>query len=202
MRIGVFGGSFDPPHEAHLAIARAARDQLGLDQVLLVPARQNPAKGPQHAPARHRLRMCELLIEGEERLAISDIELTRSGPSYTVDTLEELHAWRVADYWLILGSDSAATLSSWKDPKRLVQLCRLAIALRDGVSEERVREALPEVARRRYDLLEIPRMDVSSRALRAWLESHFSRPAGLPERIFEYIQENALYGTAKTPPRR
>src|SRR5262245_27543642 len=106
-RIGFFGGSFDPIHRGHLAVARAARDARGLDRVLLMVAARSPLKGESGAPAADRLAMARIACEGEERLEACDIELRRGGASYTVDTMRELRAEHPgAKLFLVLGSDS------------------------------------------------------------------------------------------------
>src|ERR1700722_59500 len=107
MRIGVLGGTFDPPHLGHLALARAALRQLELDEVLFLPANRNPLKtGKGGTPAKHRLAMIDLMLKNEPTMAYSDMEITRGGPSYAVDTLNELHAVRPAEYWFLMGADS------------------------------------------------------------------------------------------------
>ena len=110
MKTGVLGGTFDPPHYGHLELAKAAKAQLGLDEVMFVPANRNPLKTRKTASAKHRLRMVELEIEDEEGLSVSDIEITRGGPSYAVDTLEELKMVRPGEYWFIVGADALETL--------------------------------------------------------------------------------------------
>ena len=98
MKYGVLGGTFDPPHLGHLEMAQAARAALGLDEVVIVPANRNPLKTRQASPAKHRLKMCSLMAAGEEGLTVSDVEITRRGPSYAVDTIEELRMARPGEY--------------------------------------------------------------------------------------------------------
>jgi nicotinate-nucleotide adenylyltransferase len=149
-RLGVLGGTFDPPHLGHLALARHALQELALDRVLLMPAWRPPHKphlaedGPGlHAGAHARLQMCRLLVEGEPRILVSEHELRREGPSYTVDTLRALHdAHPRASLTFILGADVARTLPSWREPRELLALARLAIAVRSGAATREVGAAV------------------------------------------------------------
>ena len=122
MRIGILGGTFNPPHLGHLICAQEAYLQLGLDRVTLIPARIPPHKPVEDEPgAEHRLELCRLAIRGDEdRFQVSDLEIRREGPSYTVDTLEELHS-SAPDHelFLIVGGDIAAGLPGWHEPERV-----------------------------------------------------------------------------------
>ena len=132
--VGLFGGSFDPPHLAHLALARGALEQLALDELVWLPARQSPHKGDR-APASgaDRVAMLQRLVEGEPRFAIDARELDRAGPSFTVDTLRELHAERPGTrWWLVIGQDQYARLDTWHDWREIVALAGLGVAARDG----------------------------------------------------------------------
>lgn len=135
-RIGVFGGSFDPPHLAHLALARAAVDQLALDELRWLPAGtpwQKHRAGRTLAPADHRLAMTRLLVEDEPRFVVDARELHREGPSYTVDTLRELHAEHpAARLWLVIGQDQYARLDTWHEWREILHLAALAVTARDG----------------------------------------------------------------------
>ena len=136
--IGLLGGTFDPFHDGHLALARAARDQLGLERILVVPAAVPPHKQDRAiSPGSVRLRLVEAGIAGEPRLEASRIELDRAGPSWTVDTVAELaaaerRAGRKPDLNVILSAESFAGLPSWHEPERLLDLARVAVAPRAG----------------------------------------------------------------------
>ena len=185
MRVGVFGGTFDPVHVGHLAIANAALESVPLDRVLFIPARRAPLKerGPV-ADESDRLRMLELAVDGEPRFFVSRIELDRSGPSYTVETLEQLAG--SDDLFLILGSDAMANLPRWKDPGRIAELATLSVAERPG-APDRVGDA-PIV---RFDA---PRLDISSRELRARAARGLSLRYLVPEPVWKYIEARGLYG--------
>jgi len=184
VRVGVFGGTFDPVHVGHLAIAHAALESVPLDRVVFVLARRSPLKerGPV-AGAPDRLRMLELAVAGEPRFAVSRAELDRGGPSYTVETLEELSG--SDELFLILGSDAIADFPRWKEPERIATLATLLVAERPGASE-RVGDA-PIV---RFDA---PRLDISSRELRARAARGRSLRYLVPEPVWKHIEARGLY---------
>ncbi len=136
MRTGVLGGTFNPPHIAHLICAQEAMDDLGLERVLFVPARIPPHKQVDHEPgAEHRLELCRRAVAGDARFEASDLELRRAGPSYTVDTLQQLRTHVPHDELvLILGGDIAVGLPDWHMPERVLELATVAIAKRRGTS--------------------------------------------------------------------
>src|SRR5438552_17334905 len=186
MRLGVFGGTFDPVHVGHLAIANAALESVPLDRVLFVLARRSPLKerGPV-APEADRLRMLELAIAGEPRFSVARAELERDGPSERVDTLERLSG--ADDLYLILGSDAIADFPRWKDPERIARLATLVVAERPG-APERVGDA----AIVRFDA---PRLDISSRELRARAARGLSLRYLVPEPAWKHILDHGLYRT-------
>jgi nicotinate-nucleotide adenylyltransferase len=198
--LGVLGGTFDPVHKGHLAIASAALRSLRLDRVLFVLARRSPLKkeGPV-ASAEDRLRMLELAVADEPRFAVSRIELDRPGPSYTIDTLEALarspvpeHGDRGPDLGrlhLILGADAAADLHRWKDPDRIRELATIVVARRPGAPE-----AIPAGA----IALDAPLVDISARDLRAKAARGESLRYRVPDAVWRYIEERGLY--RRVPP--
>jgi len=181
-RIGVFGGTFDPVHVGHLAIANAALDELDLDRVYFVPARRSPLKqdGPV-ASAEDRLAMLSAAIAGEPRFRVSGIELDRKGPSFTVDTLETLRA--EGELFLILGSDAYADFERWREPARIRALATVVLAARPGAPNA------PAGVR----VLDSPLMDISSRELRARAARGRSLRYLVPEAALRYIEEHRLY---------
>jgi len=118
MRIGILGGTFDPPHIGHLELARAAIDALKLDEVLFLPAHRNPLKRAKSSPAKQRLEMVQRMVADEPKMAVSDIETSRGGPSYMVETLMELQMVKPGDYWVLLGADAMKTFDEWKTRRR------------------------------------------------------------------------------------
>jgi nicotinate-nucleotide adenylyltransferase len=129
MRIGVFGGEFDPPHLGHLAVVRAVRDQLALDRLLVMPTGHPPHRDASPTPADDRLRMAQLAFAAEPGVEVSRIELDREGPSYTVDTLRALAP--LGELVLIVGADQC-DLRSWREPDEIRRLASLAVAPRGG----------------------------------------------------------------------
>ncbi len=184
MKVGVFGGTFDPVHVGHLAIAHAALESVPLDRVLFVLARRSPLKdrGPVAGEA-DRLEMLELAVAGEPRFGVSRVELDREGPSYTVDTLERLAG--ADELFLILGSDAIADFPRWKDPERIATLATLVVAERPG-APERMGDA-PIV---RFDA---PRLDISSHELRARAARGRSLRYLVPEPAWKHIEARGLY---------
>jgi nicotinate-nucleotide adenylyltransferase len=194
MRIGILGGTFDPPHAGHLALAHAAADQLLLDEVLFLPANKNPFKKAVSSTApKHRVAMVQRMVAQEPGMALSDMEITRGGVSYTVDTLGELQMVRPAEYWFILGADAVKGLSEWRNPQRLLRLCRLAVAIRPPESEDRIMSKIPEEFREKVDMVQMKPLDVSSTDLRERLARSANVTPWIAPAVMKYIQENKLY---------
>jgi nicotinate-nucleotide adenylyltransferase len=184
MKVGIFGGTFDPVHVGHLAIAHAALESLALDRVVFIPAKRAPLK--EHGPiagAAERLDMLELAIAGEPRFSVSRAELDRDGPSYTVDTLERLAG--ADELFLILGGDALAALSRWKDPDRITKLATLVVAERPGAPERTGNDGILA--------FDAPRLDISSRELRARAARGLSLRYLVPEAVWRYIEARGLY---------
>ena len=162
VRVGVFGGTFDPVHVGHLSIANAALEAIPLDRVIFVIARRSPLKerGPVAAEA-DRLAMLELAVADEPRFSVSRIELERSAPSYTVDTLEALAG--PDDLFLILGGDAIAELPRWRDPGRIAELATVVVAERPGAPERRGNAASAPIL-----AFDAPRLDISARGVRSF----------------------------------
>lgn len=196
LKTGVFGGTFDPPHLGHLIIATELQHALGLDRVLFIPAGDPPHKAYQHVstPA-DRLAMLRLAVADTPAFDISTIEIERSGPSYTVETLQFL-ASEMPETRLIflMGEDSLRDLSTWRQPKQIAILAELAVATRPGVTVDldRVYDAIPET-RGRVRLVNVPEIGIASRDLRRRASE------GLPIRyqvlpsVDDYIREHRLY---------
>jgi nicotinate-nucleotide adenylyltransferase len=196
-RIGILGGMFNPPHLGHLALARAAASELSLDLVLFTPVLIPPHKPAKWDPgADHRLRMCELAVQGDERLGVCTLELERPGPSYTVDTLRTIHASHPhAELTLILGADMARTLGSWREPLEILELARIAVAERDGSKQAEVIDALvPLSGRERTVFLGMEPHDVSSSLVRRRLTSGAPIEPLVGPEVADYIARHELYG--------
>ena len=196
MRIGILGGTFNPPHLGHLICAQEAYLQLGLDRVTLIPARIPPHKPVEDEPGpEHRLELCRLAVEGDERFAVSDVEIARDGPSYTVDTLEGLQS-SAPDHelFLIVGGDIAAGLPNWHRPERVLSLATLAVAKRRGTSRAAVDEALRSLAgNERTRFFRMPRIAVSSTMLRDRVRAGQPIRYYVPDAVIGYIDQHRLY---------
>lgn len=190
MKLGVLGGTFDPPHVGHLVLAQRAREQLALDRVVWVPAGEPWRKaGRPVTPAEHRLALVRLAAADEPAFEVSTVEVERPGPSYSVDTLAEL-ARRApgAELFLLLGRDALEDLPNWHDPERLVTLATLAVA---GRGEGEPGPGLPAGAR--VVAVEMPRIDVSATELRERAARGLSLRYLVPDPVATYIQEQGLY---------
>ncbi|WP_228431330.1 nicotinate-nucleotide adenylyltransferase [Baekduia soli] len=193
----MLGGTFNPPHIAHLLCAQEAHDQLGLDLVLLMPVAAPPHKEAESDPgAAARVAMCELAVAGDERFAVSELEVQRGGASYTVDTLRALHATLPGDdLTFIVGGDMAFSLPTWREPAEVVTLARLAIAEREGARRGDILERLATIpgAVDRADFFDLPRMDVSSSLVRRRVVT--GRPIRylVTDPVAEYIAQHGLY---------
>jgi nicotinate-nucleotide adenylyltransferase len=183
LKTGLFGGSFDPPHLGHLALARIALDQLGLDRVLWVPAGQ-PWQKAGVSPAEHRRAMVELMIAGEPGFALDASELDRAGPSYTIDTVRE-HAGE--ELHLIIGQDQLARIETWHEWQDLCSCVTLAVAARDGEAVK-ANAAIP-----RIETLNLPPMPISSTRIRAAAAQGEDLSPLVGTAVAGYIARHRLY---------
>jgi len=196
-RLGILGGTFDPIHHGHLVAAEEAHDQLQLDQVLFVPTGIPPHKPRRPiSPSFHRLRMVELAIAGKPYLAISRVDVDRSGPCYTVDTLELLRAEQGPEptFFFIEGADSLADILTWYRTQRLIELCELAIVERPGVEIDlpQLENHLPGLTARIH-WVQMPRLEISSSDLRARVRAGRPITYLVPAAVEAYIVEHGLY---------
>jgi nicotinate-nucleotide adenylyltransferase len=200
--LGILGGSFNPPHLGHLELARRARAELGMDHVTLVPAAIAPYKPHAEDPGVvQRLEMSRLLVRGSSGLSVCDLEIKRGGPSYTVDTLREIHATHPdVKLTFIAGADTASSLAGWREPEALLRLANLAVAAREPSSREQVRAALSSVparggeVRSKIDFLDMPPIEISSSEARR--RAARGEPLGelVGEAVARYIASHGLYG--------
>ncbi len=191
MRLGILGGTFNPPHVGHLVCAQEAHRELQLDRVMLIPARIPPHKPVEHEPGpEHRLELCRLAVADDDRFEVSDIELGRDGPSYTVDTLKELTSKAsTSELFLIVGGDIAVGLPRWREPERVLELATLAIAKRRGTSRASVESSLDELdggGRARF--FQMPRIGVSSTMIRRRVRAGQPIRYLVPDRVAHYIE--------------
>ena len=195
MRIGIVGGTFDPMHNGHLAVAEAARECAELDRVLLVPAAVPPHRGPARATADDRLAMARIAAAASEGVEVSDLELRRGGRSYTVDTLRALAAGNPhAELYLVLGWDAARELRTWRDPDEVLALARLLVVGRPGAGmpgEAELRAAGIDPAR--VVLCAVPTPDVSATRIRELVAGGRPISGLVPPGVERYVAEHGLY---------
>ena len=201
-RIGLFGGTFDPPHVGHLALAEWAREALSLDRVLFVPAGRPPHKGRARlSPVLHRVAMTRLAIRGNRAFAVSALEVLRDGPSFTVDTLRTLKRREPrARIFLLMGADSLAEFHTWRDPEGIVAFATLAVAGRPGSPEPGLAAVRGRAAARAglrgrppFAWLRNPGLEVSSSAIRARLSAGRTVRYLGPDAVARYIARHRLY---------
>lgn len=195
-RVGILGGTFNPPHVAHLVCAQDARDQLGLDHVVLMPVHTPPHKEAIGDPGGEvRLAMCRAAAAGDPGLVVSRLELDRAGPSWTVDTLRAIHAHAPGDeLTFIVGGDQAQGLPTWREPAAILELAALAVAEREGIAREDIRGRLAGlVPPGRLTFFDMPRIDVSSSDVRRRVAA--GRPIRhlVPDGVAALIAERDLY---------
>jgi nicotinate-nucleotide adenylyltransferase len=182
VRVGVFGGAFDPPHCGHVEVARAARRQLALDRLLVVPMGRPALRPPPATPGELRLRMARAAFAGEPATEVSALELERPGVSYTVDTLQELRP--LGELFLVVGGDQWAAFERWRDPERIRELATIAVVARPGSpppEDEAVR-------------VEMPPMAISSSGIRRAIREGRPVPGGIPPAVWAVIRREGLYG--------
>ena len=197
MRIGVFGGAFNPPHIGHLVCAQEAHGQLGLDVVVWVPVGSAPHREiPQDPGAEARFTMCDYVTAADERFGLSRIEVDRDGPSYTVETLRELRGRSPDDeLYLILGGDQAAAMPEvWREPDEVMRLATVAVAERAESDRARVEAALAGMGN--VVFFDMPRIDVSSTLVRERAASGQPIRYLVSDKVANFIGAQSLYGAS------
>ena len=196
MRIGLFGGAFNPPHVGHLVCAQEAYAQLDLDVVVWVPVGLAPHREiPQDPGPEVRFQMCDYATAADERFGLSRIEIDRDGPSYTADTLRELRERSPHDELLvILGGDQAAALPAWHEPDEVMHLATIAVAERADSDRARVEEAIG--GRANLLFFDMPRIDVSSTMVRERAASGQPIRYLVPDKVANFIGAQSLYGAS------
>jgi nicotinate-nucleotide adenylyltransferase len=195
VRLGVLGGTFNPPHIGHLVCAQQALFQLELDRVLVVPVHEPPHKGIEYDPGvEHRVELCRRAVEGEDGLELSLVDAEVPGPSYTVDTLRRLNERCPGDdLTFLVGGDMALSLPTWREPEAILELAELGVAERESVRRIDISERLSGFDVQRVRFFDMPRLDVSSSLLRRYVAA--GRPIRhlVPDGVAAYIEDQGLY---------
>ncbi len=197
----IVGGTFDPPHSAHVEIPRAVAKTIGCDEMVYVPTSSNPLKSLKPTLAHHRLAMLRLALRDCSHCSINTIEMDRPGAAYTVETLRRLREEypESVRFRLLLGSDAVAEFHRWKEPRRILELAMPVVLLRDRATRIDLRRALTphwtsdEVDRWLSWIVDAPRMDMSASDLRAQLARGEDDPQAIDPAVLDYIRANALY---------
>ncbi len=194
-RVGILGGTFDPPHIGHLVLAEYAVSALALDCVLFVPAGDPPHKWRVRVGIEHRLPMLESAIADNDRFTISRVDIDRPGPHYTLDTVKILQQQQPeTEFFFLMGGDSLYNLPGWYQPKELIRLCKLAVMARPGspMPPELKETLLPGLADR-VEIIDSPMLGFSSTEVADRLEAGKSVRYLVPDSVLAYIQLNGLY---------
>jgi nicotinate-nucleotide adenylyltransferase len=190
VKVGLFGGTFDPVHIGHLRAAEWAREELGLDRVLLIPAAHPPHRESAVSSALDRFTMTALATAGSVALVASDLEMLRQGPSYTMDTVAALKEQRPEDeVFLILGSDAFAEIGGWHESRRLLELVEVVVVSRPGAG----RPDLSSASGKKVHVVEGPEIDISSTEIRALVGAERSIRFLVPDGVADYIKKRGLY---------
>lgn len=204
MRVGILGGAFDPPHVAHLALAKRAIDQLELDVLHVIPTGRAWHKVRELSPSSHRVAMAQLAFAScsprerySDKIIVDDREAQRSGPSYTIDTLREIELlYPKAKLFLIIGQDQAMAFERWKEPERIVQKAQIVIAAREVPPHTSTERDVPQ-GRSAFLTgainLSSPLMPISATEVRASLQQGLQVSQLVPELVLDYIQQQGLY---------
>jgi len=190
-RVGILGGTFNPPHTAHLIAAEYVRDQLKLGKIIFVPAAAPPHKtSVEIIPAEHRYKMVKLAIKDNPLFEVSEIELGRKGLSFTIDTLDDLKRMSPKDvFFFLLGIDLLIEFDTWKDPERILEECTLVAMNRPGFDLEKIDKELL----RKIEVVNVPGIDISSTRIRRRVTSGRSIKYLVPREVEKYIYENSIY---------
>jgi nicotinate-nucleotide adenylyltransferase len=200
MRLGIFGGSFDPVHYGHLLLAESCREQCALDRVWLLPAAASPLKQDRRTAAgRHRVEMLRLAIGGHPALEISTLEIDRGGVSYTVDTLAEIHTRQPeAELFLLMGADALVDLPQWREVRRICELATPIVVRRAGAAEPSLDMLRGIVTPERWELFRshqvtMPLIELASSDIRARVARGASIRFRTPRAVEKYIETHGLY---------
>lgn len=197
-KIGIMGGTFNPIHNGHIALAKKALFGCSLDEVWFIPSGISYQKINDNViPGHHRLEMVRIAIAEEKEFLVSDIELKREGNTYTVDTMISLtETYPEYEFYFIMGADSLYGFPKWKNPRKISELCKLIVVIRDRINLKELKEYAEELEKRfNTEIFVIPfeKMDISSRYIRSCIKEKISVNDFMPKKVMDYISENKLY---------
>jgi nicotinate-nucleotide adenylyltransferase len=195
-RVGLLGGTFNPPHVGHLVCAQEAWHQLGLDRVVFIPVYEPPHKQAERDPGvEHRVELCCRAVAGDDRFSVSRVEADVPGPSFTVDTLKRLHESSPEDeLTFIVGGDMAHALPTWHEPEGVLALATLGVAEREGVGRRDITQRLAGLAGAdRIRFFDMPRLDISSSEIRRRVAAGAPIRYLVPDAVADYIAAEGLY---------
>lgn len=199
IRLGLLGGTFDPPHFGHLWLAETAREQLHLDQVLFLPVGEPPHKeGNRVTAVSLRLRMTQLAIDHHASFVLDTSDIERPLPHTTCSLIPLIQTrYPAADLWLLIGADSLRDFPTWHEPEGIIAQCRLGVLARPGIVLDwaGLETAVPGL-RTAVDELDGPTMDISSTAVRRWAKQNYSLRYLVPTAVLEFIRQHSLYRAA------
>jgi len=197
-RIGILGGSFDPPQMGHLILAEYSRESLRMDHILFVPVADHPVKkGEIRLPFAHRLAMLELAIEDNPRFSISRVDVDREGPHYSADTVKIIRdQYPQAELYFVMGGDNLRSLPTWERAQELYRCCRLAVMKRadENITAEMHDDVLPDLSKH-VDIVDVPMLSIwlSSTFVARRIRKNLSVRYLVPDKVLDYIAANNLY---------
>lgn len=194
MNIGIFGGTFDPPHIGHLLVASHVREALGLERMIFVPSSISPHKrGGAHTEPEHRLAMTRLAVAGAPHMEVSDVEIRRGGISYTIDTLRLLQGEHPGDeLYLIIGMDNVADFGSWRDPEGILDVSRVVVMTRPGYKVPKREDRFV----RRMEMCDVPEIEIASREIRRRVREGRSVRWMVTPEVEHFINQHGFYLTS------
>jgi nicotinate-nucleotide adenylyltransferase len=185
MKIGILGGTFNPPHTGHIVIAKEAKEKLGLDKVFFIPTNIPPHKDKEDIDSSHRLQMVRIATQKNSSFEVLDLEIKRGGVSYTIDTVKELkQKYPEVDFYLIIGSDLANKFSSWKDYQELKNLVKIVVAQREDNPLKNTGD---------FKVIDITQIDICSSKIREMIRQGKSVDEYLDKDVKDYIEQHKLY---------
>lgn len=197
-KIGIMGGTFDPPHIGHLAIAKTVREELNLSEIWFIPTGKIPHKSTiETAPEIDRLNMVKLAVEDNDFFIVNDTEVRRNKFSYTFETLEELNEkYPDNEFFFIVGADSLDYMEKWKEPQKIFNCCEIVVVNRPGISDDKIilkKKILEDTFNGKIEFVNMSPVDISSTRIRQMIREEKDVSEFVPNKVIEYIKLNKIY---------